>query len=94
VVREARLIHRVNADYPSGARRDGLKGSIDLAVTVSTEGAVTDVTVTRSDPPGTFDKAAIAAVRHYRYDPRYVDGLPAQAHLQVHLDFDPGAESR
>jgi protein TonB len=66
---------------------------VDLAVTVSPQGAVTDVAVTRSDPPGTFDKAAIAAVRRYRYDPRYVDGLPAEAHLQVHLDFDPGPES-
>jgi outer membrane biosynthesis protein TonB len=36
-----------------------------------------------------FDKSAVAAVRKWKYDPRFVDGLPSQAHLKVHLDFGP-----
>lgn len=89
VVREAKLIRRVNPDYPSAARRDGIQGSVDLDVTVSPTGAVEDVAVSQSTPRQLFDKAAIAAVRKWKYDPRFVDGLPSQAHLKVHLDFAP-----
>jgi protein TonB len=89
VVQEAKLVRRVNPDYPSAARKDGISGSVDLEVTVSTQGNVEDVAVTQATPPGMFDKSAIAAVRKWKYDPRFVDGLPAQAHVKVHLEFAP-----
>jgi protein TonB len=90
VVREARLIRRVEPDYPSAARRDGTVGFVDLEVTVSPGGAVESVSVVRASPQDVFDKSALAAVRKWKYDPRFVDGLPAQAHLKVHLEFTPG----
>jgi TonB family protein len=90
VVREAKLIRRVDPEYPSAARHDAVAGSVDLAVVVSDGGIVRDVSVVRADPPGVFDKSAIAAVRKWKYDPRYVDGLPAEAHITVHLEFGPG----
>lgn len=92
VIREAKLIRSVSPKYPSQARRAGIEGAVDLDVTVSSDGAVTNATVTQSQPAQTFDQAAVAAVRRWRYDPRYVDGLPAEAHINVHLDFhlEPG----
>jgi periplasmic protein TonB len=89
VVREAKLIRRVNPDYPSVAKRDGIEGSVDLDVTVSSHGVVEDVSVIRATPPDMFEKAALAAVRKWKYDPRYVDGLPAEVHVKVHLEFGP-----
>jgi protein TonB len=89
VVREAKLLRRVDPEYPTAARRDGVAGSVDLAVLVSESGAVREVSVVRADPPGLFDKSALTAVRKWKYDPRYVDGLPAEAHLTVHLEFAP-----
>jgi periplasmic protein TonB len=89
VVRDAKLIRRVNPDYPSAAKRDGIEGSVDLDVTVSSHGVVGDVSVIRATPPDMFEKAALAAVRKWKYDPRYVDGLPAEAHVNVHLEFGP-----
>ena len=71
-----------------------MEGFVDLDVTVATDGAIKDVAVAQSSPPDVFDKAALAAVRRYRYDPRFVDGLPAEAHLKVHLDFKPGQDNR
>jgi periplasmic protein TonB len=90
VVREARLIRSVKPDYPSAARREGVVGSVDMQITVSQSGAVTDVAVIQADPPGMFEKSAVSAVRKWKYEPQYVDGLPADAHLSVHLDFNPG----
>ena len=90
VIRAATLVRRINPDYPFAARRDGIIGSVDLGITVSQRGDVTEVAVLRADPPGMFEKSAVKAVRKWKYDPQYVDGLPADAHLTVHLDFNPG----
>jgi TonB family protein len=89
VIREAKLIRRVNPDYPSAARKESITGSVDLEVTVSSEGVVENVSVVQASPPGLFDKSALIAVRKWKYDPRFVDGLPSQARLKVHLDFGP-----
>jgi periplasmic protein TonB len=90
VVREAKLIRRVDPEYPAAAKRDGIQGSVDLEVIVSSRGAVEDVSVISATPPDIFEKSALAAVRKWRYDPRFVDGLPSEAHLKVHLEFGPG----
>jgi protein TonB len=89
VVREAKLIRRVNPDYPSAAKKEGVQGFVDLRIKVSPAGVVEDATVVGSNPPEVFDKAALAAVRKWKYDPRFVDGLASEADLQVHLDFSP-----
>ena len=89
MIQEAKLIRRVNPDYPSAAKKDGIAGSVDLDVTVSTQGVVEDVSVVQGNPPGLFEKSAVAAIRKWKYDPRFVDGLPSQAHVKVHLDFGP-----
>jgi protein TonB len=54
---------------------------------------VEDVSVDHSDPPGVFDRAALGAIRRWKYEPRYEDGLPAEAHLKVHVQFKGGAVS-
>jgi protein TonB len=90
VIQEARLIRRVPPDYPSAAKRDGTAGSVDLEVTISSQGVVEGVSVINATPPDMFEKSALAAVRKWKYDPRFVDGLPSEAHVKVHLDFGPG----
>ena len=90
MVREAKLIRSVTPDYPSAAKRDGILGSVDLDVTVSSRGTVEDVSVVNATPPDMFEKSAVAAVRKWKYDPRYVDGLASEAHVKVHLEFGPG----
>jgi protein TonB len=87
VVREPKLLKQVSASYPSSAKHDGIEGSVDLAVTISKDGAVTDVAVAHAEPPGVFDQSAVTAVHRYKYEPRYEDGLPVEAHITVHVDF-------
>ena len=89
MIQEAKLIRRVNPDYPSAAKKDGITGSVDLDVTVSSHGVVEAVSVIQATPPDMFEKSALAAVRKWKYDPRFVDGLPSQAQLKVHLVFGP-----
>jgi periplasmic protein TonB len=89
VVQEAKLVRRVNPDYPSAAKKEGISGFVDLEITISSQGVVEDATVLQSTPPGMFDKSAVAAVRKWKYDPRFVDGIASNAHVKVHLEFGP-----
>jgi len=67
-----------------------VQGFVDLDVVVSPQGIVREVSVVQANPPDLFEKSAVAAVRKWKYDPRFVDGLPSEAHLKVHLEFGPG----
>jgi TonB family protein len=85
--REARLLQRVEPDYPPEAARGGIEGSVDLSFTVDPDGKVTDVIVDHSEPSDIFDRAAALAVRRWRYEPKLLSGTPVEEHMQVHLTF-------
>ena len=42
------------------------------------EGKTQNVRVESSEPPGVFDKAAMSAVRRWRYEPASIDGVPTE----------------
>ena len=77
----------MSPDYPGAAARKGIEGSVDVRFTITAQGAVTDVSVMSSDPAEIFDKAAVEAVRRWRYDPRFVDGQAVASQSQVRLQF-------
>jgi protein TonB len=79
------LVHRVEPIYPPIAVSAKVTGMVILEATVSAEGQVTDVTVLRSVP--LLDKAAIAAVRQWRYEPLVLNGRPSPFVLTVTLTF-------
>lgn len=84
---EARLIQHVAADYPPEAARKGVEGSVDVSFTISPQGKVNDITVTSAVPSDIFNRAAIAAVRRWKYEPKTVNGVPVEAHQQLRLQF-------
>jgi protein TonB len=72
--------------YPDRARLEGRSGWVDVEFTVDARGIPQDVRVTASEPAGTFDSAALSAVRRARFDPaRTPDGtaVPAASRLRV-----------
>jgi TonB family protein len=84
---EPRLIQHVAADYPQEAARKGVEGSVDVSFTISPQGKVSDVIVTSAVPSDIFNRAAIAAVRRWKYEPKTVNGVPVEAHQQLRLQF-------
>jgi protein TonB len=84
---EARLVQHVAADYPPEAARKGIEGSVDVSFTISPQGKVDDVTVINAVPSEVFNRAAIAAVRRWKYEPKTVNGVPVEAHQQLRLQF-------
>lgn len=87
VSKEPELIKRVAPDYPDDAAQNGIEGAVDLAFVVSPKGDVSDVTVVHSEPSGIFNRAAIAAVRRWKYQPRTVNGTAVATQVQLRMTF-------
>ena len=84
---EARLIQHIAAEYPQDAARKGIEGSVDVSFTVTSQGKVTDVLVLDAVPSEVFNRSAVAAVRRWKYDPKTINGVPVESHLQLRLQF-------
>jgi len=79
------LIHRVEPAYPFAAVSGKLSGTVILEATVTETGVVSDVQVLRSIV--LLDKAAIKAVKQWRYQPLILNGEPVPFILTVTVTF-------
>ncbi len=82
---ESSVIHRVEPDYPEAARDQQLQGAVVLDVHIGQDGAVQDVKLVSGEP--LLADAAMAAVRQWRFQPRLIDGAPAEMQTSVTLNF-------
>jgi protein TonB len=79
---------RVNPQYPPRAAERGLEGWVEMSFVISASGKVEDAEVTNSHPGNVFDRAALRAVRRWKYNPQIVDGKPVERHgITVRLEF-------
>lgn len=74
--------------YPQDALEDGTEGWVDLTFSVTAEGDVTDVRVEAAEPRNRFERAAIAAVRQWKFEPRAVAESDAAQRLKTRVQFD------
>lgn len=87
--RDAVPLVRIEPDYPMQARQRGQEGWVVLEFTISTAGTVKDVAVVASEPGTVFDRAAVSAVRKWKYNPKVVSGKPVERPgVKVRLDFE------
>jgi protein TonB len=80
---------RVNPIYPPRAAERGTEGWVELLLTISTAGTVQDAKVTNSHPGTVFDRAALRAVRKWKYNPKVEDGRAVERPgVTVRLKFE------
>lgn len=84
---ELKRIKSVQPRTPRAAIRRGLDGWAEVAFTVTEAGLTTDWKVTASEPGETFDKAAIDAVKQWRFEPPIRDGEPVSQETKVRFKF-------
>jgi TonB family protein len=84
-VMENRLAHEVAPEYPESARQAGVQGTVLLDIVVSSEGAVTQIKPVSG--PDALSRAAIDAVRWWRYQPYLVNGQPMTVESTVTVHF-------
>jgi protein TonB len=79
---------RVDPEYPPRARQQGIEGYVDVEFTITPLGTIADATVIDSRPPYVFDRAALRAVRKYRYNPQIEEGVAtSRPGVQLRLRF-------
>jgi len=80
-----RIVHQVMPEYPELARQAGVQGTVVLDTVVNVEGAVTQVKFVSG--PEALSRAAVDAVRWWRYEPYFVSGQPTTVETTVDVDF-------
>ena len=66
---------RVMPEYPPAALAAGLQGVVSVAAVVNADGSLGAVEVIDNSAPGLgFDKAALSAIRQWKFDPARLDG--------------------
>lgn len=81
-------IQIVRPAYPSSAIRRGVSGTVVVRALVSESGEVIDAEVVNSpDPYKSLDRAAIAAVKRWRFQPASRGGKAIRSWYSVPLDF-------
>jgi TonB family protein len=87
---QARLkrVRYTQPEYPERALNQKISGSVTVEFTVSTSGEPMDVRVVSAEPAGTFDRAAIAAVKRWRYEPLLIDNVPQEVPARTTIRFN------
>ena len=81
---------RVDPEYPPRAKQQGIGGWVELEFTITPTGTVSDARVIASNPTFIFDRAALRAVRKWRYNPKVEEGKSvARPGVQIRLRFEP-----
>ena len=83
-----KLVKSVSPDYPQSALSHGQAGSVLLSFTVDTRGETRDVQVLQSTPSGVFDRAAVSAVKRWRYAPVLVNGAAVEVPTRTLVRFE------
>jgi protein TonB len=81
----AKLVSKVEPEYPALARQAGVAGTVVLEVTIGEDGKVQTVR-NRSGHP-LLTAAAIAAVRQWIYSPTLIGDQPAVVMTTVRVNF-------
>ena len=90
-VQASKLVHGVEPVYPELARTARVKGLVMLEVLVSEAGEVQNVKVLRGHP--LLNRAALEAVRQWRYSPTTLNGEPVSVVSNVAINFVRKGES-
>jgi TonB family protein len=72
--------------YPKKESKARHRGTVVLDLVVGADGLPRDITVSRALSPE-FDKAAIEAVRKWKFDPATRDGKPVATAIKVEVAF-------
>jgi len=83
------LIQPIDPAYPAAARASGQRGSVVLQVLIGRDGSVQDAKFLQGSL--VFAKAAIDAVKQYRFKPYSLNGRAVSVQSLITLNFKPSA---
>jgi TonB family protein len=84
-IEPARLITRVQPQYPEKARKKRIEGDVRIRIKIGKDGVPSDLAVLSGDP--LLVDAALKAVRQWRYEPVKRNGVPAEMETTIDVYF-------
>jgi protein TonB len=84
-VTQGLLIRRVQPVYPQSAMQMRIAGTVQLLAVISKTGDVANVKILTGEP--VLARAAVDAVRQWKYKPYLLDGEPVEIQTQVTINF-------
>jgi periplasmic protein TonB len=85
VVMEGNLVHRVEPNYPAMAKQAGIEGTVVIKAIIGHAGAIEQEQIVGSHP--LLVRAALDAVRQWKYRPYRLDGEAVEVETQVTVKF-------
>ncbi|MCF2860438.1 TonB family protein [Pseudoalteromonas sp. SMS1] len=90
---QATPLVRIDPNYPVTAARDGIEGWVQLTFSISPTGQVIDAQVVNAEPKRIFNRAALKALKRWKYRPQMVNGKAiVQTGQSVMLEFNLAKE--
>jgi protein TonB len=82
-----KAIASAKPEYPRYAKQNRIEGSVTVSFIIDTNGYVIEPEITKSNPPNVFDKAALAAVKNWRFSPAKKGGEAVNAKININVNF-------
>jgi len=84
-VMEGLVLKRVQPRYPTQALQMRMQGPVQLQATISKTGDIENLKIVSGD--AVLARAAVEAVRQWKYKPYYLNGDPVQIETQILVNF-------
>jgi len=76
------------SEYPSEARKRGIKGFVTMNLLIGASGEVERVKVLQAEPSGVFEEVALATIRKWRFEPAVYEQSPVRAWAKQTIRFE------
>jgi protein TonB len=81
------LIRRTQPVYPQLAKKSGWQGTVVIRVVVQTNGMPGEAQIRKSSGHDILDKAAIEAIRSWRFSPAKDGNIPIRSAVDIPINF-------
>jgi protein TonB len=85
IVIAARLIYQPKPEYPELARMTRVEGAVEFEAVIGKDGTIEELKVLKGHP--LLVKAALEAVRQWRYQPTLLNGEPVEVITEITVNF-------
>lgn len=90
-VAQGLLVHKVVPQYPPLARDAHIQGSVVLQAVIGKNGQIENVQVVSG--PAQLARAAVDAVKQWRYKPYFLNGQPVEVQTMINVNFSLGSSA-
>jgi protein TonB len=88
-VMQGHAISQERPACPDSAKRNHVSGTVRLSAIIGTDGRIRSLKFV-SIPDADLGIASVAAVRHWRYEPYLLNGIPVEVQTEITVNFEIG----